>query len=342
MSQERKRLLIVDDTEIDRIILKSILSTEFDIMEANSGNMAIEYVTERRDMLDAVLLDISMPHIDGFDVLKFMRDKEITDIPVFLVTAEPTMDNVQRAIEYSNVEEFISKPFDKNDILRRMHSRLGVLPKYDLQSIQLTETWKFITELEALYKHYLSINGKDDEAYRVMVDLMDIMLNQYNRNARKEKLEKENIRLISKAAYFCDIGEMLVPDKRLMMFNGQSQQDMYADHTWLGASIVRLNSSEKCKYFVEICSNMCLHHHERFDGTGYPSKMKNSSIFDQMCSLADNLYQLQSKFYGDRSKPVSFVIRRLVNDEGMVSPEIRSLLEDCEKQIIDYFVRKKT
>ncbi len=68
MIQERKRVLIVDDTEIDRIILKSILGTEFEVFEANSGNVAFEYITTRADQLDVVLLDISMPHIDGFDV----------------------------------------------------------------------------------------------------------------------------------------------------------------------------------------------------------------------------------------------------------------------------------
>ena len=169
MAQERKRLLIVDDSEIDRIILKSILSKDFEVLEANSGNMAFEYITTQSDRLDAILLDIAMPHIDGFDVLKFMEDKGITTIPVFLVTAEPTRDNVERAMQY-HIAEFIGKPFDQEDVLRRLRSRLGMTPEYNLKSEDLKETWAYISDLEAVYKSYLTNFGKDDTHYANMVD----------------------------------------------------------------------------------------------------------------------------------------------------------------------------
>ena len=85
-----------------------------------------------------------------------------------------------------------------------------------------------------------------------------------------------------------------------------------------------------------------MHHHERFDGTGYPSHImgKSNSIYNQLCRLVDEFELRRSKFYGDRAKPVSFVIKRLLNDDkGMVSPELFSVLEDCEKQIYNYFIK---
>ena len=88
---------------------------------------------------------------------------------------------------------------------------------------------------------------------------------------------------------------------------------------------------------------MCLHHHERWDGKGYPDRLieNNNSIFNQMCRLVDEFEQLRSKFYGDKARPVKFVIRRLVNDSpGMVNPKINALLEDCEQLFIDYFMKK--
>ena len=242
MSQDRKYLLIVDDTEIDRIILKSILCTEFEILEASSGNMAFEFITSKREILDAILLDISMPNIDGFDVMRFMEDKGINDIPVFLVTAEPTRANVEKALQY-NVAEFIGKPFDKEDILRRLRSRLGVLPRYDLEKGDLTETLKNITDLEVFYRNYLANFGKNDAHYRIMTDLMEILLTNYNRLSRGSRLSEDNITLISKAAYFCDIGEMLIPDKRLQLLSGRttSVQDLQRNHTEFGASLIRLS-----------------------------------------------------------------------------------------------------
>lgn len=343
MAQERKCLLIVDDTEIDRIILKSILSRDFDILEANNGNMAFEYITTRGDQLDAILLDIAMPHIDGFDVLRFIEDKQMTHIPVFLVTAEPTRDNVERALQY-NIAEFIGKPFEREDVLRRLRSRLGVTPEYNLKNEDLKETWAYIADLEALYKTYLTNLGRDDSHYRVRTDLMRILLTSYNKTTRELKMNNDAVELVSKAAYFCDIGEMLVPDKRLqIMAAGQSKlQDLQQTHPLLGASIIRLNRSKNCEYFVEICASMCLHHHERFDGKGYPDKIvgKNNSVFNQLCRLVDEFEQLRSKFFGDKARPVKFVVKRMTGEgERMVEPKLYALLEDCEPQFVDYFMK---
>lgn len=345
MAQERKQLLIVDDTEIDRIILKSILCREFNILEANSGNMAFEYITTQGDRLDAILLDIGMPHIDGFDVLRFMEDKGITQIPVFLVTAEPTRDNVEKAMQFK-IAEFIGKPFDREDVLRRLRSRLGVIPDYDLKNEDLKITWSYISDLETVYKSYLNNFNKSDAHYEVMTDLMRILLAGYNKSQRDVHLDAEAIELISKAAYFCDIGEMLIPDKRLQIMTGHTQtQEMQQSHTHLGGNLIRLNRDKSCEYFVEVCSSMCLHHHERYDGQGYPDGLvgENNSVYNQLCRVADEFEQMRSKFYGDKARPVKFVIRRMVNDNaGMVSPKIYSILEDSEQQIIDYFVKKDT
>lgn len=343
MTQERKRLLIVDDMEIDRLILKSILCKEFEIMEASDGNTAFEYITKKKDELDAILLDLSMPHIDGFDILTFMKDKGLDDIPVFLVTAEPTRENVEKAVRF-NIAEFVGKPFDRDDILRRLRSRLGLNPVYARENCDMNETMKYINDLQAVYQTYLNNFNKSDARYRVMVDLMTILLNSYRQTVQSAELNDETIRLISKAAYFCDIGEMLIPDKGAQfLLKKAPPPGIEKTHTEQGAALIRLNRSKGCSYFVEVCSSMCLHHHERYDGEGYPSKLKgkNNSIFNQLCRLVDEFEQMRSKFYDDKAKPVSFVVRRLINDDGgMVSPELYALLEDSEKLIFNYFMKK--
>lgn len=345
MAQDKKRLLIVDDMEIDRIILKSALCREFDIQEANSGNAAFEYITTRGDQLDAILLDIAMPHIDGFDVLRFIADKGLTHIPVFLVTAEPTRDNVERAFQY-NVAGFIGKPFDREDILRRLRSRLGVIPDYDLKNEDLKATWAYISDLETVYKAYLTNFGVDDTHYKIRADLMRIMLNSYNKTSRELRMNSDSVELVSKAAYFCDIGEMLIPDKRLLIMSAGQNQDKLPElqqtHPLLGSNIIRLNRAKSCEYFVEVCASMCLHHHERFDGKGYPDGItgRNNSVFNQLCRLVDEFEQLRSKFFGDKARPVKFVIKRMTGDnESMVEPKLYALLEDCEPQFVDYFMK---
>jgi len=343
MALERKEVLIVDDTEIDRIILKSILSQDFDIVEANNGNMAFDCITTRGDQLDGILLDLAMPHIDGFDVLRFIADKQMTQIPVFLVTAEPTRENVERALQY-NIADFIGKPFDREDVLRRLRSRLGVIPEYNLKNEDLKVTWAYIADLEALYKKYLSNFGKEDTHYQILVDLMRILLTNYNKTTRELKMNNDAVELVSKAAYFCDIGEMLIPDKRLQLMSsgGGSFQDLQQTHPLLGSNLIRLNRAKSCEYFVEICASMCLHHHERWDGRGYPDGItgKNNSVFNQLCRLVDEFEQMRSKFFGDKARPVKFVVKRLTSENGeMVDSKLYALLEDCEPQIIDYFMK---
>ena len=344
MAQNKKRLLIVDDTEIDRIILKSILAKDFEVEEVTNGNAAFEYISTNSDRLDGILLDIVMPGINGFDVLRFMADKNVTNIPVFLVTAEPTKENVERAVQY-NIADFVVKPFEQDDVLRRLRSRLGVIPEYDLKNEDLAATRAYIAELESIYKTFLTNFGRDDAHYRVMVDLMQILVARYSKEFGL-RLVPEAIELISKAAYFCDIGEMLVPDKRLLiMTDSGNAAEMKQSHPLYGASIIRLNHAKSCEYFVDICANMCLHHHERWDGEGYPDHLleDNNSVFNQMCRLVDEFEMMRSKFYGDKSRPVKFIIKRLVNDNvGMVSPILLALMEDCEQQILDHFLREDT
>ena len=345
MAQERKRLLVVDDTEIDRIILRRILSEDFEIDEADNGNTAFEYLITKGDTLNAILLDISMPNINGFDVLEFMKTKGLTHIPVFLVTAEPTRDNVERAIEHK-IAGFIGKPFDREDLPRRLRSRLGVVPTYALNNEERKATSAYIADLEMLYQNYLANFGRDDARYRTMSDLMRILLNNYERKPWDIRLSAGVTDLICKAAYFCDIGEMFIPDKRLQNMEGLTKSpEMQQGHTRLGSGLIRLNRAKSCEYFVEICADMCLHHHERFDGLGYPHGLegKNLSLFNQMCRLVDEFMQQRAKFYGNGTKPIKFVVKRLMEDcPGMVDPRLYSLLEDCEPQILDYFMKKDT
>ena len=342
MAQEKRQLMLVDDSDVDRIILRSMVSSDFKVQEYSNGSMAIEYITRMKDQVDAILLDISMPHITGFDVLQFMKDKGMDDVPVFLITSEPTRENVERALSY-HVDEFICKPFYKDDVLRRLRSRLGVIPEYDEKVEDISEARAYIAALQGVYQRYLVNFNKKDDRYRVMEDLMHILLTRYSRTKHGRGLDANRIELISKAAYFCDIGEMLSPDKRMQLQEGQAPlADMQRSHTVLGANLVRLNQSKACGYFVEICSGMCQHHHERWDGKGYPDGIrgKNNSIFNQLCCLLDDFEEKRSKFFGNSSRPVKFIIQRILSDDpGMVSPEVLQLLEDCELQIIDYFVK---
>lgn len=113
--EERKRILIVDDSEIDRTVLKSIMEDEFEVIEADNGYSALEIMLKKKEHLDVLLLDVSMPLLDGLNVLRILRENNLDDIPVFMITAEATKDNIEKASQY-NITEFIRKPFNREEI----------------------------------------------------------------------------------------------------------------------------------------------------------------------------------------------------------------------------------
>ncbi len=123
MTDSLKKVLIVDDSETDREILKSIVGTKYAVIEAANGYIALEILLKSAIQVDLILLDVSMPVLDGFDVLRIMREKKLDDIPVFLITAEATKDNVEKAAPF-RISEFIAKPFDRREIMRRLAAKL--------------------------------------------------------------------------------------------------------------------------------------------------------------------------------------------------------------------------
>ena len=334
-----KKILIVDDSEIDREVLKNILYDDFDIMEADSGYAALEIILKQKDVLDAILLDISMPVLSGFDVLKLMRENRVTKIPVFLISAEANEGNIKKAAYY-NITEFIVKPFDRDEVLKRIRLKLGVITDYSLSDEDVEATYKFISQLEAVYNGYMANYEMDNSHCTRMVELMRIMLNNYAKISKSEMLDRTQIDLISKAAYFCDIGYMAVPSKTLRATaQGEVESDQYKKHVTLGSNIIRLNFSSKCRYFVEVCSDMCVHHHERYDGKGYPHKLvgNNNLIYTQICGLIEKFDQLFYKYREHNELQFEFVAGGLAKDKGAVSQEVFSLLTGSKTDIVKYY-----
>lgn len=130
MMSGRKKILIVDDSETDREVLKNILRSDYTVLEANGGFAAMNIITEKKNELDAILLDISMPVLNGFSILENMRDRKIRGIRIFMITSEATKDNVEKAAGY-HVTGFIRKPFDAEDVLKRIEEKLDALDGSD-------------------------------------------------------------------------------------------------------------------------------------------------------------------------------------------------------------------
>lgn len=306
----------------------------------------MELITKKPCKIDGVLLDISMPVLDGFNVLEIMAENNI-NIPIILVTSEDTAANVHRAAKYA-VAGFISKPFEPQLILEKLGNIFGIesLPtavETHEENFGKTETYEtdtYISKLTSIYKAYLKNINLDDSHCQRVSKLMEIMLIEYGL-ANKTELDTLDIRIISKAAYFHDVGLMGIPTELIFKKETMtgSEREIYNSHTVMGANIIWLNSSENCKFFVKVCSDMCMHHHERYDGLGFPHGLKGSdnSVYSQLCGLAIRFDKLFSKRKEINDVQFDFVINEMKIDKGAFFSEHLEMLAKCKGEVINYY-----
>lgn len=127
--QNKPRILIVDDSEFNRAILKEILEGTYEIIEADGGKEALHKINEYGMEISLVLLDIIMPDKDGFDVLKYMKEERlISDIPVIIISSEDSANYIRRAYEMG-VSDYINRPFDANIVYQRVSNTVKLYAK---------------------------------------------------------------------------------------------------------------------------------------------------------------------------------------------------------------------
>lgn len=127
--QNKPKILIVDDSEFNRAILKEILEETYEIIEADGGKEALHKIDEYGMEISLVLLDIIMPEKDGFEVLKYMEEERlISDIPVIIISSEDSANYIRRAYEMG-VSDYINRPFDANIVYQRVSNTVKLYAK---------------------------------------------------------------------------------------------------------------------------------------------------------------------------------------------------------------------
>ncbi len=364
MSIERKKILIVDDSDIDREMLRNILEKEYEVYEESNGYAALGKFIEQKIDLDAVMLDIAMPIFDGFAVLEILRGNNVKNIPIIMITSEATKENVCKALQYG-VKEFIKKPFDPETTLSRLRVVFDMpevkTPKestqYDdwdesghevLSKRDFDKTNQYINKLKNLFSEFIRNRSADDmdslniDHYSRVGDIMFLLSKQYAADNPKLKLTTEHVKIIAAAAYLHDIGMMTLPDECLY---GEKCTDnmllsIYYDHTTVGSKLVRFNPARTCKFFVDTCSEICQNHHEHWDGSGFPHQKKGlgvGTIFPSLCAVASDF---DKKFIKRKEYDIvqfDFIFKEITHINGIYNPEAIKLFEKCKNNIILYY-----
>ncbi len=339
----RSKILIVDDSEFNRLILQELLKDDYDIIEAENGVEGIEVLKEHEKEIDLVLLDIVMPEMDGFEMLTAMnRYNWIDKIPVIMISAENDTSFMDRAYKLG-ASDYIKRPFDKNIVLRRVENTIMLYEKQKrLVSIiesQVYEKEKNNNLLIGVLGHIVEFrNGESGQHVHNIQAMTAIILRHIVKMTDKYKFSESDILMISTASALHDIGKISI-DEKILNKPGKLTDEEYEimkTHTTIGADMLKsLDISDK-NSIIGTAYDICRWHHERYDGRGYPDGLKGDEIpiTAQVVALADVYDALTSKRCYKKAFPHTQAVTMIKNGEcGAFNPLLIRCLTEIEGQI---------
>ena len=293
--ERRYTILVADDSEMNRAILRSMLEDSYNIIEAEDGLQAVAILQQREQEISLLLLDIVMPNLDGFGVLAAMNQHNwIKSVPIIMISAERTHDMIERAYDMG-VTDYISRPFDTMIVRRRVINTIMLYAKQRrLQSMvneQIYQKEKVSNLMISILSHIVEFRNEESGLHVLHIQTMtEILLKSLMYKTDKYDLNRAAIDLISKASALHDVGKIGIPAE-VLNHPGRFNAEQYAimkRHTQMGADMMKgvpFQDEPLVKYAYEICR----WHHERYDGKGYPDGLKEEEIpiSAQVVALAD-------------------------------------------------------
>lgn len=355
----RNKVLIVDDMELNCEILTEILEDEYSIVTAENGKTALDIIQSSNEELAVILLDLVMPEIDGFGVLSVMKKQGLMDkIPVLVISGESSIKIEKQCFEYG-VSDFIRKPFDNTLVKKRVNNIVHLFQyqneleeKVEKQTETLRKQFQLLKlQAEKLKKNNEQIidilgtvvesrNLESGEHIRRVKEFTRILAEELMRQYPEYGLTQENVDIIVAASPLHDIGKIAIPDNILLKPARLTPEEYeyMKSHTIRGCEILNNVKGVWEEAYSRACYDICRHHHERYDGKGYPDGLAGEAIpiSAQIVSVADVYDALVSErvYKGAFSKDQAF--HMIVTGEcGVFSPKIlecfRSVKKDFEE-----------
>lgn len=292
-NKSKNSLLIVDDDIITRNILKKAFENDFNIVTASNGKEAIDLLEDNYNSNENILnyvgifLDIAMPVLDGFAVLEYLKDKNLLNqMPVIIISAAEDKETRQRVYSY-NIADMLEKPFNLEIIRLRINNFIKLYKNSNsLTSLIVSKDKDVNSILEKLESVYCKNN---ETKLNLVSKLTEILALKYLETNPGCGLTLSLINKLSLASKYYDIGKIFVPSKTLYNKNlSIDEEKILADHTINGSMLVKRLLTNKDQILNEYAYNICLLHHENYDGTGYPKRIsgKDIPLYVSIVSLA--------------------------------------------------------
>lgn len=337
------RILVVDDSEMNREILSEILNEEYDIIEADSGDTCIDMLRKYETGISLVLLDIVMPGMDGFGVLNYMnRHHYLEDIPVIMISSEDSTETVRRAYEMG-VSDYINRPFDAGVVHRRVYNTIKLYAKQRrliaLITNQVYEKEKNNRMMVGILSQIVEFRNGESGSHVLNINIFTgMLLESLVQHTDKYDLSWSERLLITTASALHDIGKIGIDDKILNKPGKLTDEEfkIMQNHTIIGASILENMGSYQDEELMKVAYQISRWHHERYDGKGYPDGLKGDEIpiSAQVVSLADVYDALVSERVYKKAYSHEKAIEMIVNGEcGSFNPILLECLLDIQEQI---------
>ena len=341
----KQKILIADDSEMNRELLAAILEEEYDIIQANDGVQAVDCFQRHAEEISLLLLDIVMPHMDGFEVLSYMNKEHWIDaIPVVIISSENSPIYIKRGYDLG-ATDFIGKPFDANMVLRRSANAIILGAKQrrmtSIVSNQIYEREKSSKLMINILSHIVEFrNGESGLHVLHIQTITEMLLRQLvQKENNRYALSKEQIRMITTASALHDIGKISIPDE-ILNKPGRLTAEEFAvikGHSMAGANMLsELPLDQKEEPLVKTAYEICRWHHERYDGGGYPDGLKGEEIpvSAQVVALADVYDALTSeRCYKDAYSHEKAIEMILAGQCGAFNPLMLECLLDISSSL---------
>ena len=292
----KQQILIVDDSEINREILKEILKEDYRILEAANGEECLEQLERYGTGISLVLLDIVMPEMDGFEVLAAMNQNHwIEDIPVIMISSEDSDSYIRRAYEMG-VSDYISRPFDAKIVYQRVLNMIKLYAKQRrlirLVTRQIYEKERNNRMLIGILSQIVEFRNGESGRHVIHINLItQLLLEQLVKKTGKYQLSWEDRLLIATASALHDIGKIGIDEKILNKPGKLTKEEfeIMKTHTLIGAQMLDNLDMYRNEKLLKLAYEICRWHHERYDGKGYPDGLVGEEIpiSAQVVSLAD-------------------------------------------------------
>lgn len=345
-------VLIVDDIDINRIILSEILES-YCIIEASDGGEANQIIDKRND-ISAILLDLHMPGIGGIEVLKHLNDiQKINSIPVFVVTAADEQDMLLDSYHLGAID-VIQKPFIPEFLRCRVDSVIELYKYRKKLESDIQQKDEHINELMRSTLEVLAtaIEFRDSESgehVQRICAYTRLLMKKVSEMYEEYYLSEDIIETITTSAILHDVGKIAIPDN-ILNKPGRLDKEEYEiikQHTVKGCEILERVPNFMDKELYRYTYDICRHHHERWDGKGYPDQLCGDeiSIWAQVVAVADVYDALVSPRVYKKAFSHDKAMDMICNGEcGMFNPKVIEAFRDLEEQFgeIEKQYRQKT